>query len=63
MKPLSVPEPQRAMVAGGTKSPTIDVPALDTSRLFATTKVVKIVHDQQVYTLRLTKENKLILTK
>lgn len=36
---------------------------IDSKKLFAATKVVEIVHDTQVYILRITRDNKLILTK
>lgn len=36
---------------------------IDSKKLFTATKVVQIVHDTQVYTLRITRDNKLILTK
>jgi hemin uptake protein HemP len=36
---------------------------IDSKKLFAATKVVQIVHENQVYTLRITRDNKLILTK
>ncbi|MGE4418723.1 MAG: hemin uptake protein HemP [Sulfurimonas sp.] len=40
-----------------------DVQEIDSKKLFKSEKVVKIIHDNQVYTLRITRENKLILTK
>jgi len=40
-----------------------DVQKIDSKKLFKSEKVVKIIHDNQVYTLRITRENKLILTK
>jgi hemin uptake protein HemP len=36
---------------------------INSKKLFIATKVIQIVHDTQVYTLRITRDNKLILTK
>lgn len=36
---------------------------IDSQKLFAATKVVQIVHNNQIYILRITRDNKLILTK
>jgi hemin uptake protein HemP len=36
---------------------------LNSSRLFETSKEVMIEHDNEIYILRLTRQNKLILTK
>ncbi|MDD2567530.1 MAG: hemin uptake protein HemP [Thiovulaceae bacterium] len=36
---------------------------IDSKKLFSATKVVQIVHNAQIYTLRITRDNKLILTK
>lgn len=41
-----------------------NIKQIDTKELFKDSlKVVKIVHNGAIYTLRITKENKLILTK
>ncbi|HUH42648.1 MAG TPA: hemin uptake protein HemP [Sulfurimonas sp.] len=40
-----------------------DVVQINSKELFTATKVVQIVHNTQVYTLRITRDNKLILTK
>ncbi len=39
------------------------VKKLSSSRLFETSKEVMIEHDNEIYILRLTRQNKLILTK
>lgn len=36
---------------------------INSAEIFADTKVVQIIHNSQVYTLRITRDNKLILTK
>ncbi|MGM0623020.1 MAG: hemin uptake protein HemP [Campylobacterota bacterium] len=36
---------------------------IDSKQLFAQQKVIRILHNGSVYTLRITKDNKLILTK
>jgi hemin uptake protein HemP len=36
---------------------------IDSTKIFADAKVVRIIHNSQVYTLRITRDNKLILTK
>jgi hemin uptake protein HemP len=36
---------------------------IDSVEIFADAKVVQIIHNSQVYTLRITRDNKLILTK
>ena len=36
---------------------------IDSKKLFTATKVVEIIHESQVYILRITRDNKLILTK
>jgi len=36
---------------------------IDSKKLFTQTKVVEIIHNTKVYTLRITRDNKLILTK
>jgi len=36
---------------------------MDSSVLFEGQKIIKILHDSVIYTLRITKDNKLILTK
>jgi hemin uptake protein HemP len=36
---------------------------IDSTEIFADAKVIQIIHIAQVYTLRITRENKLILTK
>lgn len=36
---------------------------IDSAELFGDAKVLQILHNRQVYTLRITRENKLILTK
>lgn len=36
---------------------------IDSEKIFGDAKVVQIVHNSQVYTLRITRDNKLILTK
>lgn len=40
-----------------------DVVQIDSKELFAAARIVQIVHNTQVYTLRITRDNKLILTK
>lgn len=40
-----------------------DVAKIDSKELFVSAKVVQIVHNNQTYTLRVTRDNKLILTK
>lgn len=40
-----------------------DVNIIESKELFGAAKVVRIIHNDQVYTLRITRENKLILTK
>ena len=40
-----------------------DVISINSQKLFAATKIVQIVHNNQVYILRITRDNKLILTK
>jgi hemin uptake protein HemP len=40
-----------------------EVITIDSLKLFAATKVVQIAHNGQVYQLRITRDNKLILTK
>ncbi|MBS4068713.1 MAG: hemin uptake protein HemP [Sulfurimonas sp.] len=36
---------------------------IDSAEIFADAKVIQIIHNAQVYILRITRENKLILTK
>ncbi len=36
---------------------------VESQKLFLDKKVVQIVHNNQIYTLRITRDNKLILTK
>lgn len=40
-----------------------DVITIDSEKLFTATKVVQIIHNNQTYILRITRDNKLILTK
>lgn len=40
-----------------------EIVKIDSKQLFTSSNVVLIVHNNQTYTLRVTKENKLILTK
>lgn len=40
-----------------------ELPQIDSKELFKGEKIVRIIHANQVYTLRITRENKLILTK
>ncbi len=40
-----------------------DLVQIDSKELFVAAKVVQIIHNDQVYTLRITRDNKLILTK
>ena len=40
-----------------------DLVKIDSKVLFLTSKVIQIVHNTQVYTLRITRDDKLILTK
>lgn len=58
-------ETGRAADRAGTKPvvPAPDPPALDTRSLFARGNEVLIVHEGETYHLRLTRQNKLILTK
>lgn len=53
--PAAPADPQPAQAA--------DVPTLESGDLFALGKTVRIRHQGQTYFLRLTRENKLILTK
>ena len=45
------------------RSSASGVKKLSSSRLFDTSKEVMIEHDNEIYILRLTRQNKLILTK
>jgi hemin uptake protein HemP len=49
--------------AGAPRSTEGDVPTLSARHLFGASRVLRIEHDGEVYTLRLTRNNKLILTK
>lgn len=49
-----------AVVVGADKTPT---PVVSSRELFGTQRTVLIEHQGQCYTLRLTRKNKLILTK
>jgi len=40
-----------------------DIVIIDSKELFTTTKIVQILHNEQTYILRITRDNKLILTK
>lgn len=40
-----------------------DTKQIESKKIFGEEKIVLILHDDKVYTLRITKENKLILTK
>ena len=40
-----------------------DTKTLDSQEIFEGEKIVQIIHDGKIYTLRITKDNKLILTK
>ncbi|MBN2816800.1 MAG: hemin uptake protein HemP [Campylobacterales bacterium] len=40
-----------------------EIVVIDSQKLFSATKIVQIVHNDQVYVLRITRDNKLILTK
>lgn len=40
-----------------------DIILIDSSEIFGNEKVIQIIHNSQVYTLRITRDNKLILTK
>ena len=40
-----------------------NVVQIDSKELFTTQNIIQIVHNAQVYTLRITRDNKLILTK
>jgi hemin uptake protein HemP len=44
-------------------STTGDLPKVDSAALFATHNIVLIEHDGEIYTLRKTRNGKLILTK
>jgi len=45
------------------KTSTVSARVLDSQRLFGREKIITIQHGEQAYQLRITKENKLILTK
>ncbi|WP_261379361.1 hemin uptake protein HemP [Denitratisoma sp. DHT3] len=45
------------------KRPTEAIPMLSSKDLFGGEKEIRIVHRDQIYCLRITRENKLILTK
>lgn len=55
MSPTGKPAPAAA--------PAPAIPAVDSRDLFRGSRQVQILHAGQVYTLRQTKDNKLILTK
>jgi hemin uptake protein HemP len=49
--------------AGAAKSAEGEVRTLSARHLFGAGRVLRIEHDGEIYTLRLTRNNKLILTK
>lgn len=55
---MTVSQPQ-ARPAGG----TVATRSLDTRRLFADSSEIAITHGAEIYRLRLTRQNRLILTK
>ena len=56
------PTPNSPPLAGAPAQPTLPS-RLNSSQLFRDAKTIEIDHGEQRYTLRVTKDNKLILTK
>jgi hemin uptake protein HemP len=52
-----------AATAAATTGADGEVRTLSTRKLFGGNRVLRIEHDGEIYTLRLTRNNKLILTK
>lgn len=61
MQPLIIPR-QSAPITKSAPS-FADLPTLDSQNLFALTKEIRITHGGEEYRLRLTRNNRLILTK
>lgn len=63
IKPMNRFDPPDGQQATAAAPQASEAMTLDTRQLFAQSKVIRILHLGQTYVLRLTKENKLILTK